>query len=549
MKKNITDIFSKDSPTVRNLSIATVAFAAFFIGLLWAGIVLEVNNERQVAINEAIKDTSNLARAFEEHTLRTIQSADQMVLLLKYQTEHDAGNFLVTPDQEGQVLWTQPFALLSISDENGDLKFSNKRPLMLSNIKGEEYFEIHASSDGEHLFISVPVIESASGKWSIQMTRRINKLDGSFGGVAIVSVDPYYFTDFYRQVDLGSKSAITLVGRDGIILARRSGGVSSLGEDLTQKGSRVIGKLADSEVGFYIGNSTIDGVKRIYSYRALSEYPVVVIVGIAEEEALASFEQRRDTYYSIAALLSLVIFFGMGGGLLYLAERKQVEKEMSRVSRLSLIGEMAASIGHEIRNPMTTVSGFLQLMARKHSQDQEYYEIMIDEISRANSILGDYLLLAKDKMIDKSWININEVIENLSPLIKADGTNQGIFVVYELKSINPILVDEAEFHQLLLNLVRNGFDAMKPRQYLTIRTLQNNNDEVVLEIEDQGEGISAEHQAKIGNPFFTTKVTGTGLGLAVCYSICNRHGARISYESTKGRTVFSVTFHLERNHS
>jgi len=230
-----------------------------------------------------------------------------------------------------------------------------------------------------------------------------------------------------------------------------------------------------------------------------------------------------------------------------ITERKQLEKEMARLDRLHLIGEMAAGIGHEIRNPMTTVRGFLQMLGNKEecANYKEYYILMIEELDRANTIITEFLSLAKNKAVDLKIQNLNSIVEALSPLIIADAMVHDKFVKVELGDIPDLPQDEKEMRQLILNLVRNGLEAMSPSGFLTISTYTDG-EEVVLSVHDQGNGIDPEVFEKIGTPFFTTKEQGTGLGLAVCYSIAIRHNATIKAETSITGTTFLVRFkHLQ----
>lgn len=226
-----------------------------------------------------------------------------------------------------------------------------------------------------------------------------------------------------------------------------------------------------------------------------------------------------------------------------MARREQMEKEMARLDMMNLIGEMAAGIGHEIRNPMTTVRGFLQLMEEKdrYTQDREYFKIMLSELDRANSIIAEFLSLAKNKAVDLKENNLNKIIESLFPLIQADALVTDKNIERELGDIPVLLLDEKEIRQLILNLVRNGLEAMSAGGKLMIRTVVDEG-EAVLAVQDEGSGIADELLGKIGTPFFTTKDTGTGLGLAVCHSIAARHKARIDLKSTPEGTTFYVRF-------
>jgi len=226
-----------------------------------------------------------------------------------------------------------------------------------------------------------------------------------------------------------------------------------------------------------------------------------------------------------------------------ITERKRLEEEMARLERLNLIGEMAAGIGHEIRNPMTTVRGFLQLLGSKKecSQFKEYYNLMIEELDRANSIITEFLSLAKNRTLSKKTLNLSHIVETMLPLIQSDATRADKYVKAALEVTPDLLLDEKEIRQLILNLVRNGLEAMSPGGYITIRTFMDGQN-VVLSVEDQGKGIEPEVLEKIGTPFFTTKDSGTGLGLAVCYSIAARHQAAIEVETGPGGTSFYIRF-------
>jgi PAS domain S-box-containing protein len=221
----------------------------------------------------------------------------------------------------------------------------------------------------------------------------------------------------------------------------------------------------------------------------------------------------------------------------------RIEKEMARFDRLNLVGEMAASIGHEIRNPLTSVRGFLQLFLTKKefAPQAEFLNLMIEELDRANSIITEFLSLAKNKRIDLATNNLNVIISKLHPLIQADAVRSGKSVNLELSEIPNILLDENEIRQCILNIVRNGLEAITHKGEVTIKTYLNN-DNIVLEIKDTGEGIHPSVLSKFGTPFVSTKDTGTGLGIPICYRIAERHKAKIEIKTSSAGTSFFVTF-------
>lgn len=229
-----------------------------------------------------------------------------------------------------------------------------------------------------------------------------------------------------------------------------------------------------------------------------------------------------------------------------ITEQLMLEQEMSRLDRLNLIGQMAAGIAHEVRNPMTTVRGFLQLVKERnqHLNHNEVFDLMIDELDRANSIITEFLSLSKNQSLELNCYNLNELLKVLFPLIQADAFNSKKDLRLELGEIPDLEIDEREIRQMVLNLARNGLDAMPPNGTLILRTYLKEN-EVVLEVMDQGKGIEPEVLQKLGTPFYTTKEKGTGLGLAVCFGIAQKHNAKISIATGPQGTTFYIHFPLK----
>jgi PAS domain S-box-containing protein len=222
-------------------------------------------------------------------------------------------------------------------------------------------------------------------------------------------------------------------------------------------------------------------------------------------------------------------------------DRIKIDMEMARLDRLELVGEMAASIGHEIRNPLTTVRGFLQMYQEKYEDDRETLELMIEELDRANLIITEFLSLARDKLVELKPANLNTIITKILPLLKVNAMMQEKDVVIETQNIPDLLLDEKEIGQLIHNIVNNGLESMPDGGCVKIKTFVKN-EKVVLAIEDQGHGVKPEVAKKLGTPFFTTKENGTGMGLPICYGIAKRHNAKIDFKTTKKGTTFFIRF-------
>ena len=217
---------------------------------------------------------------------------------------------------------------------------------------------------------------------------------------------------------------------------------------------------------------------------------------------------------------------------------------MAGLDRLNLTGEMAASIGHEVRNPLTTVRGFLQYIGNKpeYEKHKSHFWLMIEELDRANGIITEFFSLEKNKAMDFKECHLNAIIREVTPLLEADVLRHNCQLVLELQDIPVLILDANSIRQLILNIVRNGIEAMPQGGKLTISTYHCGS-VVKLIFSDEGIGIVPEVMDKLGTPFFTTKDNGVGLGLAVCHRIVHRHSAKMIIESWQGKgSVFTIVF-------
>lgn len=229
-----------------------------------------------------------------------------------------------------------------------------------------------------------------------------------------------------------------------------------------------------------------------------------------------------------------------------ITELETLRMELNHVERLSLVGQMAAGITHEIRNPMAVVRGFLQLMREKSPPTLDhYYRIVMEELDRANGIINDFLSLAQNRPVESEKCHLHGIIRELTPLLWADANLRGQTIEVKLDDSMPeLLLNAKEIKQLILNLSRNAMEAMAEKGQLTLETRMTDQGGLLV-VSDTGPGIPPGQREKLFEPFFTTKAKGTGLGLALCLSIVERHGGKITVDSTEGQgTSFTVLFPL-----
>lgn len=223
---------------------------------------------------------------------------------------------------------------------------------------------------------------------------------------------------------------------------------------------------------------------------------------------------------------------------------KRLEREIARLDSLNLIGELSAGVAHEIRNPLTVVKGYLQYFGGKSSEYKEQFEALSNEIAHVETIITDFLSLARNKTTVLSNRSLNSIIEEVSPFIMADALKKGVDIELNLGTISCFPLDDKELKQLILNLVRNAVEAVDGKGKVTIETRMEDGN-VLISVSDTGCGIPKELCDRIFDPFFTTKEKGTGLGLSICASIVERHGGTIQVKSNEGQgTNFLVRFAL-----
>lgn len=231
-----------------------------------------------------------------------------------------------------------------------------------------------------------------------------------------------------------------------------------------------------------------------------------------------------------------------------ITEIKKLREKVASAERMAALGEMAARVAHEIRNPLLSIGGFARrLEARVDGDLKEYSKIIADEVRRLEGILNDTLIFVKTTRLEKSEIDIDELLSNVISLLEPAVYDKGNILIKEVVHPIKIFADHDRLKEALLNIVSNSNQATE-HGTITLRAYTENatsepdmfgyipeKNEVVIEVEDTGCGIKEEYLGRIFDPFFTTRPTGTGLGLSITKRIIEEHSGRIEVKSTWGR--------------
>lgn len=226
-----------------------------------------------------------------------------------------------------------------------------------------------------------------------------------------------------------------------------------------------------------------------------------------------------------------------------ITERKRTEEILNRQDKLAAVGQLAAGVAHEIRNPLTSMKGYAEFLLEDETDEQrrEFVEIILDEINRVNVIVEDFMVLAKPKAVDLKEKNIIPIIKDVLSLLEFEARKKHVRMHFEANDdIIQIECDEDRLKQVFLNFVKNGIEAMPNGGDITVR-VNVTSEQVQIAIQDTGVGIPEEKLKKIGEPFYTTKKNGNGLGLMVSYKIIESHNGTVYIESeiNKG-TTFNI---------
>ena len=227
----------------------------------------------------------------------------------------------------------------------------------------------------------------------------------------------------------------------------------------------------------------------------------------------------------------------------------EIEEQLRRAERLSTIGELSASIAHEVRNPLGSIRGTAEILKdnfRPGDRNYEFFEILLKETARLNRVVEDFLRLAKPKPAVISDCDVLKELENVITLVSAEARNRKVHLEIKPTVLPIILGDREKLRQAFLNLILNGLQATPPggRIMISVSSVNKGADGaemVLIEFADTGMGIPAGEIDKVFEPFFTTKEEGTGLGLATTRKIVEKHGGRIEVESELGQgAVFRI---------
>jgi PAS domain S-box-containing protein len=302
--------------------------------------------------------------------------------------------------------------------------------------------------------------------------------------------------------------------------------------------STAVAELSSSDKGALIGRSLLDFIELDYMGRLQERYQYIK----SEKQLLNNIEykiKRFDGTTRFFEVSSLYVEFEGKEAILSIGtdisdKKEEQEKLLRKSEKLALLGQMAAGIAHEIRNPLTSIKGFVQLF-KSNSQKDEYFDIVLSELDRINGIVGEFLVLAKPTADIFEKQDLTKLINEVILLSNTQSILNNVEIKVENNLHAPMIhCEKNQLKQVFLNIIKNAIEAMPDGGQLTIKVMKKTGNTISVQFIDQGVGISEDRIPSLGEPFYTTKEKGTGLGLMICYKIIENHNGRLTIESQVG---------------
>ncbi|OBV37815.1 sensor histidine kinase [Janthinobacterium psychrotolerans] len=524
------------------------AFVVLLMAGIWGATLLQLRQARDGAIADAEREVRGLARVFDEHAVRTIEAADQAVTYLRHRYNTAGAALDIAQDLRQGLNPGNLYNLFTIVDAHGDMVLSSQ-PFKPTNLSDREHFRVHARQDTGSLFISKPVLGRVSKKWSIQMTRRINHADGAFKGVVVVSMDPFYFTRLYDEVDLGQRSSIAMIGTDGVVRARRVGSANSIGQDIS--GSALFGRMRGRERGSFVERSPVDGVLRYYAFEKMTNYPLYMLVGLDGTAVLAEYQSRRKQSLLLAGISSAAIVLFCGALILLIG--RLIDSRRRAIAASLAKSRFLSNMSHELRTPLNGILGFSELLLEQLDQPAQI------KCAEAVAASGRKLLGMIEAVLELSALEsgkqqlrialspLDELLEQALAPHRAQAAAKGVALALSRQDGLPALLpcDRSKLVRVLDILLGNALE-FTDAGHVTLRVSQQAG-ACRFEVADSGAGIAAERQAGIFDKFSqiddapSRARSGAGLGLATAARLAMLMNTSITLQSAPGKgSIFGL---------
>ncbi|MDG5473076.1 ATP-binding protein [Jeotgalibacillus sp. ET6] len=462
--------------------------------------------------NWSIKDTLQPV-VMEEVALQVLMNMSEGVLLF-----NDKGKILLYNSTASQFLQLESSSRLaeSITDLMPQEDHAGFYRLLLSLIKEKRMTDHFVfKSGGIHLKCKCDLILIERDSVVLLIIRDFTE------------IKPSPEEEVYQQVFTKSMHGLLLSDLDGNIVTMNQQAAAFLSIDSALCSNYTMKIFKDHEITLSLDN---DFQKKLSPY-------------LHSDNLQTSICQFEDRFYEVVTERGITEQYTLTV-LRDVTEMVQMMEQMNKHDTLKIVGQLAAGIAHEIRNPMTALKGFIQLLESSVKEDHSmYFGVIMSELHRIETIMTEFLMLAKPKASSLKNVNLANIIRETADLMQAQATLYNIELSVKSSDQELELYGDANrLKQVFINLVKNGIEAISEGGQISLNYHTDKYAQYVT-VKDSGCGIPEDHLKKLNQPFYTTKENGTGLGLVVSYKIVEEHGGRVEVKSWRGKgSVFTVIF-------
>ena len=539
-------------------SLLSVLALALALGIMLVG-ALELWQSHEDARRRGEETVRNLVHVLAEQTERTFQAVDLTlqgvndVLTMHPDFPDNDPGFRETLKLR---LETLPYVrALFVIGPDGFITHDTDYPATPRvSLADRPYFQAHRDDPSQSLRIGQPLRSRSTGSWFVSFTRRLNRSDGSFGGILVAAVEPKYFESFYNGLSVGEGSFISLLLRDGTLLARSPSSEEAIGKSYATA-SAAFDHLTRSPHGVYWSTSPVDHMERIVGYKVLSSAPALVLVGLAQQSVLQPWRN-----HAIVVIATVLVLLGLIAALVFVVmrarRRERTEQErLGRVQRLEALGRIAGGIAHDFGNTIRIVQSTCALLKPSVQNNPEANTLISDTerfLKGAKGMTERLLAFARRQDLRPQLTVVDERIEDFAPILRQAAAPRASVELDLASDHASCRLDPVQFEATLLNLVLNARDAMPYGGTVRIATrvvaplssgagLQRprgpDGPWLQVTVGDSGTGMSAAVLEQAFDPFFTTKGPGqgSGLGLSQVLGFVQQSAGELRAESEEGR--------------
>ncbi len=590
----------------RVLKRRIAAFSAAIMAAICALVTEAVLKERGAALEQARDEAANLSAGLEEQVRGTLNGVTGAMEIVKDRIETEGPAFDLNAWKARVPELVSPAIQILIIDADGKVRASTLKrdpsPVYLSE---RDFFAAHRDNPDLGFFIGKPVMGKISERLVIPATRRLNTKDGQFAGVLAFSLDPELLTNLHRKIRLGQTASINLIRFDGTIMARYTG---AHGLDRPSIGTRnadfeAVRHRSFARLGQYASRSAIDGVVRLHHWRQVPGYPLYVIAGLGEAEALAAagYRARIIIGLGIAALsLPLIMMLMLSREISRRVEHavaldKESEKvRLEHVALLTITEELAkerfklrktnkaltmarrraeeanrakstflANMSHELRTPLNAILGFSEIIRDKmFGNDAARYSDYAADIHRSGAhlleIVNDILDVTRIEAgkfdIREEKVKLEVVMKESLLAVEQQAAKAGISLNRGAPPASATIAgDKTKLTQIVINLLSNAVKFTPRGGSVDLSACADKDGGLIVTVRDTGIGMASDEIRDAVELFrqvdnsLARRYEGTGLGLPLAIQLTELHGGTLTVESAPGRgTLVTVRLPGER---